>query len=69
VLAKLSMATQDLFRERAKEARERAAATSDDLSRRNWLDIAKRFERLAEQPPQEPVWRVERVKSTKKKPR
>jgi hypothetical protein len=63
------MATEDLYRQRAKEAREKAAATNDDLSRRNWPDIAKRFERLAEQPPQEPVWRVERVKPKKNKPR
>jgi hypothetical protein len=62
------MATEDLYRQRAKEAREKAAATSDDLSRRNWLDIAKRLERLAEQPPRDPVWRVERVRP-KKKPR
>jgi hypothetical protein len=60
------MATEDLYRQRAKEAREKAAATSDDPSRRNWLDMPNVFERLAEQPQQEPVWRVERVKPKKK---
>jgi hypothetical protein len=40
------MATEQLYRQRAKEAREKAAATSDDLSRLVWLEIAKGFERL-----------------------
>jgi len=56
------MATEQLYRERAKKAREKAAAASDKLSRQTWLEIAKGFERLAEQPPRDPVWRVERVK-------
>ena len=59
------MATEDLSRQRAKEAREKAAAADDELSRRAWLDIAKGFEQLAEQPDRDPVWRVERVKPKK----
>ncbi len=62
------MATEQRYRERAKEAREKAETASDEISRRTWLEIAKGFERLAEQPEREPVWRVERVKP-KKKPR
>ena len=60
------MATEQLYRERAKKAREKAAAASDKLSRQTWLEIAKGFERLAEQPPRDPVWRVERVKPKRK---
>ena len=56
------------YHARAKEAREKAEAASDETSRQTWLEIAKGFERLAEQPPRDPVWRVERVKP-KKKPR
>ena len=62
------MATEQLYRERATKAREKAEAASDETTRRTWLEIAKGFERLAEQPEREPVWRVERVKR-KKKPR
>ena len=62
------MATDQRYRERAKEAREKAEAASNETSRRTWLDIAKGFEWLAEQPEREPVWRVERAKP-KKKPR
>ncbi len=62
------MSTDQRYRERAKEAREKAETASDEASRRTWLEIAKGFERLAEQPEREPVWRVERVKP-KKEPR
>ena len=58
------MTTEQLFRDRAKEARETAVATSDDLSRLVWLEIAKRFERLAEVPGKTP-WHVERVERKK----
>ena len=60
------MTTADLYRQRAKEAREKAAGTRDELSRLVWLEIAKGFEKLAEQPERDPVWRVERVGSKKK---
>lgn len=62
------MPTEQLFRERGKEAREKAAATTNELTRLVWLEIAKGFERLAEQPARDPVWRVEREKP-KKTPR
>jgi hypothetical protein len=58
------MATEDLLRQRAKEAREKAAATTDDLSRLVWFEIAKGFERLADAPGKEP-WHVERVERKK----
>jgi hypothetical protein len=35
------MATEELYRQRAKEAREKAAATGDDLRRLVWLEIAR----------------------------
>jgi hypothetical protein len=58
----LSMSTEQVYREKAKEAREKAAASSNDLTRLVLLEIAKGFERLAEQPPRDPVWKVERKK-------
>jgi hypothetical protein len=60
------MSTDQRYRERAKESREKAEVAMDETSRRTWLEIAKGFERLAEQP--ERVWRVEPV-PPKKKPR
>ena len=62
------MATEDLYRQRAKEAREKAAATNDDDIRRIWLEMANGFEWLAARPGRHPVWRVERV-TPKKEPR
>jgi len=59
------MATEQLYREKAKEAREKAAASSNEFTRLVWLEIAKGFERLAEQPARDPVWRVERTKPKK----
>jgi hypothetical protein len=59
------MATDQRYRERAKEAREKAEASSDQDVRRTWLEIAKGFEWLAGQPERDPVWRVERVKPKK----
>jgi hypothetical protein len=56
------MSTEQVYREKAKEAREKAAASSNDLTRLVLLEIAKGFERLAEQPPRDPVWKVERKK-------
>jgi hypothetical protein len=60
------MTTEDLLRQRAKEARDKAAATTDELSRLVLLEIAKGFDDLAEEPPRDPVWRVERAKPKKK---
>ena len=45
-----------------------AAATSDDLSRLVWLEIASGFERLADMPGKTP-WHVERVEKKKEEPR
>jgi hypothetical protein len=60
------MGTEELYRERAKEAREKAKATPDYDTRSLWLKIAEAFEWLANQPEREPVWRVERVEPKKK---
>jgi hypothetical protein len=51
------MATEQRYRERAKEARGKAGTASDETSRRTWLEVAKGFEKLAEQPPRDPVAR------------
>jgi len=57
------MATEQLYREKAK-AREKAAAATDKMSRHTWLEIARSFERLAEVPGKSP-WHVERVERKK----
>jgi hypothetical protein len=62
------MTTADLYRQRAKDAREKAAATGDELSRLVWLEIAKGFEKLADQPERDAVWRIERANPSKKTP-
>ena len=49
----LSNATEQRYRERAKKAREKAETAIDETSRRTWFEIAKAFERLAEQPPRD----------------
>jgi hypothetical protein len=57
------MALKELYQERAKEAREKAAAAGDREDIRNmWLEIAKQFEWLADRRASDPAWRVERVK-------
>jgi hypothetical protein len=58
------MATEQLFRERAKEAREKAEAAHDETGRRTWLEIANGFEHLADQPGKTP-WHIERVERKK----
>jgi hypothetical protein len=58
------MAIEQRYRERAKQARERAATASDERSRRTWLEIAKGFERLADVPAKEP-WRVGKAEPKK----
>ena len=59
------METEELYRERAKEARDEAKATADPDARRLWLEIAEAFEWLSELPARDPVWRVERVEKKK----
>jgi hypothetical protein len=44
------MATDQRYRERAQEAREKAESSHDQDIRRRWLEIAKGLEWLAEQP-------------------
>ena len=58
------MATEQQYRERAKEARKRTAAASDETTRLTWLVVAKRYERLGDQPGKTP-WHVERVEPKK----
>ena len=59
------MTTEDLYRQRAKEAQEKAAAAGDrEDIRHMWLEIAKQFEWLADRR-RDPAWRVERVKPDK----
>jgi len=60
------VAVKELYQERAKEAREKAAAAGDREDIRNmWLEIAKQFEWLADRRASDPAWRVERVKPEK----
>jgi bacterioferritin (cytochrome b1) len=55
-----TMATEQLYRDRAKEAREKAAVAKDETTRQLLLEIAKGFERLADLLEETP-WHVERV--------
>jgi len=60
------MSTDQRYREKAEEAREKAAAAGDREDIRNmWLEIAKQFEWLAGRRARDPAWRVERVKREK----
>jgi bacterioferritin (cytochrome b1) len=54
------MATEQLYRERDKSAREQAEAAADETTRQLLLEIAKGFERLADLL-EKPPWHVERV--------
>jgi hypothetical protein len=60
----MAMTTEQQYRDRAKQAREKAEAAEDEASRRTWLEIAKGFERLAEVPGKTP-WHVEKVERKK----
>jgi hypothetical protein len=42
------MANEQLYRDRAKEARKKAAAATDETTRQLLLEVAKGFERLAD---------------------
>jgi len=64
MMRRYAMATADLYRQKAKEAREKAEAAIDRTSRQKWLEIARSFERLAEVPGKTP-WHVERVERKK----
>jgi hypothetical protein len=55
------MTTSQLYRERAKEARDMAASASDHDSLRLWRQIAEAFEQLADLPARDSFWLVRRV--------
>jgi hypothetical protein len=63
------MVTNQLHRDRAKEARRKAETTSNPKSRRLWLEAAQAYERLADPPPARPAgidpWHVEKVEQGK----
>jgi hypothetical protein len=50
-----------LYRGRAKEARDMAASASDHDAQRLWREIAEAFEELADLPAQDGLWVVEKV--------
>ena len=54
------MVTEQLYRDRAKEARQEAEAIKDPDKRRLLLEIAKAYEHFADLPGKTP-WQVERV--------
>jgi hypothetical protein len=53
------MTTETKYRERAKEARDRAAVAADETSRQRWLEIARGYEQSVEGAGQDPVARRE----------
>jgi hypothetical protein len=58
------MATEQLYRDRAREARHQAKATTDPDKRRLLLEVAKAYERFADLPGKSP-WHVERGEQKK----
>jgi hypothetical protein len=58
------MVTEQLYRDRAKEARQEAKATTDPATRRLLLEVAKAYEHFADLPGKTP-WHVERVERNK----
>jgi hypothetical protein len=54
------MVTEQLYRDRAKEARQEAKAATDPQKRRLLLEVAKAYERFADLPGKTP-WHVERL--------
>jgi hypothetical protein len=59
------MVTEQLYRDRAREARQEARATTDPERRRVLLEVAKAYEHFADLPGKSP-WHVERVGRKKK---
>lgn len=59
-----AMVTEQLYRDRAKEARREAKATTDPEKRRLLLEVAKAYEHFADLPRKTP-WHVERVDKKK----
>ncbi len=58
------MVTEQLYRERAKEARQEAKAAKDADKRRQLLEIAKAYEHFADLPGKTP-WHVEKVEQNR----
>jgi hypothetical protein len=58
------MVTEQLYRDRAKEARQEAKAATDPEKRRLLLEVAKAYEHFADLPGKTP-WRVERAERKK----
>ena len=58
------MVTEQLYRDRAKEARQEAEAITDPEKRRQLLEIAKAYEHFADLPGKTP-WHIERVEQKK----
>jgi hypothetical protein len=59
------MTTNQLYGERAREARDMAASASDHDSQRLWREIAQAFEELADLPAKDVFWLVEKVEKGK----
>ena len=64
-LCSFAMVTAQLYRERAKEARQEAKATADPEKRRLLLEVARAYDHFADLPGKTP-WHVERVGRKKK---
>jgi hypothetical protein len=58
------MVTEQLYRERAKEARQEAKTAKDPQERRQLLEIAKAYEHFADLPGKTP-WHVEKAEQNK----
>jgi hypothetical protein len=58
------MVTEQLYRDRAKEARQEAEATADPQKRRLLLEVAKAYEHFADLPGKTP-WHVEKAERKK----
>ena len=59
------MATEQEYRDKAKEAREKAETSGNPKSRRLWLEVAQAYERLGNLLPGKTPWYVERVEPKK----
>ena len=57
----MSMTTDQLYRGRAREARDMAASATDHNAQRLWREIAEAFEELADLPAKDSLWLVEKV--------
>ena len=60
----MAITTEQQYRHRANEAREKARTATDETNRQRWLEIARGYERLADAPGKTP-WHVEKVERKK----